>query len=159
MNREVRASESNFLQQSGRLLFSVTPASPLMSRYAPEADKIAGVSVCPLVPGPVISESQGFRPSPCHNDGREHGNAIEAAALGQVPRYFFHLTNGESLVDEVGEELDGAETARWHAMAVARELSSAHRIPDALVGRSISVVDESGVVIFKIALKPRDLDG
>jgi hypothetical protein len=76
-----------------------------------------------------------------------------------VPRYFFHLTNGESLVDEVGEELDGAETARWHAMAVARELSSAHRIPDALVGRSISVVDESGVVIFKIALKPRDLDG
>jgi hypothetical protein len=68
-----------------------------------------------------------------------------------VPRYFFHLTNGETLADEVGEEFDLVEEARGHATAVARELSR-NRLPLALVGRYIAVVDEQGVVVFKIAL-------
>jgi len=33
------------------------------------------------------------------------------------------MTNGDSVADEVGEEFDRVEAARWHAMAVARELS------------------------------------
>ena len=40
-----------------------------------------------------------------------------------MPRYFFDLTNGDSVTDEVGEEFDLVEAARGHAMAVARELS------------------------------------
>jgi hypothetical protein len=66
-------------------------------------------------------------------------------------RYFFHLTNGETLADEVGEEFDLVEAARGHAIAVARELSG-NRVPAVLVGRHISVADEEGVVVFKIAL-------
>jgi hypothetical protein len=68
-----------------------------------------------------------------------------------MPRYFFDLTNGDSVTDEVGEEFDLVEAARRHAMAVARELSR-NRLPRSLVGRHISVVDERGVVVFKILL-------
>jgi hypothetical protein len=69
-----------------------------------------------------------------------------------MPRYFFDLTNnGDSVADEVGEEFDLVEAARGHAMTVARELSR-NQLPDALVGRHISVVDERGVVVFKVAL-------
>jgi hypothetical protein len=68
-----------------------------------------------------------------------------------MSRYFFYLTNGDSIADEVGEEFDRVEAARGHAMAVARELSR-NRLSDALVGRSISVVDERGVVVFKVPL-------
>jgi len=53
---------------------------------------------------------------------------------------------------EVGEESDLVEAARGHAMAVARELSR-NRLPHALAGRQISVVDERGVVVFKGASK------
>jgi hypothetical protein len=68
-----------------------------------------------------------------------------------MPRYFFHLTNGVILADEVGEEFDLLEAARGHARAVVRELSR-NRLSAALVGRYISVADEKGVVVFKIAL-------
>jgi hypothetical protein len=68
-----------------------------------------------------------------------------------MSRYFFDLTNGDSVADEVGEEFDRVEAARGHAMAVVRELSR-NRLPDALVGRYISVVDERGVVVFKVPL-------
>jgi hypothetical protein len=68
-----------------------------------------------------------------------------------MSRYFFNLTNGDSVADEVGEEFDRVEAARGHAMAVARELSR-NLPPDVLVGRSISVVDERGIVVFKVSL-------
>ena len=71
-----------------------------------------------------------------------------------MPRYFFALTDKDSLslADyEIGEEFDLVEAARGHAMTVARELSR-NQLPDALVGRHISVVDERGVVVFKVPL-------
>jgi hypothetical protein len=68
-----------------------------------------------------------------------------------MSHYFFNLTNGDSVADEVGEDFDRVEAARGHAMAVARELSH-NQPPDALVRRSISVVDERGVVVFKVPL-------
>jgi hypothetical protein len=64
-----------------------------------------------------------------------------------MARYFFDLTNGASLADEVGEEFDHVEAARRRAMAVARELSR-NQLPYALVGRHISVVDERGVEVY-----------
>jgi hypothetical protein len=66
-----------------------------------------------------------------------------------MARYFFHLTNGDSLPDEVGEEFDFVEAAQRHAMAMARELSGSQRA-DALVGHHISVVDGWGVEVFKV---------
>jgi hypothetical protein len=68
-----------------------------------------------------------------------------------MPRYFFDVTNGSTLADEVEEEFELVEAARGHAMAVARELSQ-HQLPLALVGHFISVIDEGGVVIFKTPL-------
>jgi hypothetical protein len=68
-----------------------------------------------------------------------------------MPRYFFDLTNGDSVTDEVGEEFDLVEAARGHAVAMARELSR-NRPLHALDGRHISVVDERGVVVFKVPL-------
>jgi hypothetical protein len=78
---------------------------------------------------------------------------VRRRSLVFMPCYFFDLTDGDlSLADdEVGEELDHVEAARGHAMAVARELSR-NRLPDALVGRHISVVDERGIVVFKVPL-------
>jgi len=67
-----------------------------------------------------------------------------------MPRYFFHLTNGDYVGDVEGEEFDLVEAARGHAMTVARELS--RNRPRALVGHYISVVDERGVVVFKARL-------
>jgi hypothetical protein len=68
-----------------------------------------------------------------------------------MPRYFFDLTNDDSVADEVGEEFDGVDAARGHALTVARELSHGG-LPHALDGHHISVVDERGVVVFKIPL-------
>jgi hypothetical protein len=70
-----------------------------------------------------------------------------------MPRYYFALTDGDlSLADdEIGEEFDLVEAARGHAVAVARELSRNQR-SQALGGLYISVVDERGVVVFKVPL-------
>jgi uncharacterized protein DUF6894 len=70
-----------------------------------------------------------------------------------MARYYFALTDGDlSLADdEIGEEFDLVEAARGHAVAVARELSRNQR-SQALGGLYISVVDERGVVVFKVLL-------
>jgi hypothetical protein len=75
-----------------------------------------------------------------------------AAALAwTMPRYFFDLINGDSVRDEVGEEFDLVEAARGHAVAMARDLS--RNLPlHALDGHHISVVDERGVVVFRVSL-------
>jgi hypothetical protein len=79
-------------------------------------------------------------------------NVSEAAALVKtMPRYFFNLTNGDSVADEIGEKFDGVEAARGHAMTVAKELSRG-RLPRALIGRHISILDERGAVVFKVPL-------
>jgi hypothetical protein len=70
-----------------------------------------------------------------------------------MARYFFDLTNGDSIsVDEVGEEFDLVEEARGHALRVARELC--RNRPWAVdLGRYISVTDEWGVVVFRTPLR------
>jgi hypothetical protein len=57
-----------------------------------------------------------------------------------MARYFFHLTNEDTIADEVGEEFDLVEEARGHALAVARELSR-NAPPHRFAGHHISVVD------------------
>jgi hypothetical protein len=74
-----------------------------------------------------------------------------------MPRYYFDLSDGDLNLadDEVGEEFDLVEAARGHAVAVARELLR-NEPPHAFVGWHISVVDEQGVVVFKVPLYSRD---
>jgi hypothetical protein len=61
--------------------------------------------------------------------------------------FFFHLTNGDVIADDVGEEFDLVEEARGHALAVARELGPKGP-SDRFAGHHISVVDERRVVVF-----------
>jgi hypothetical protein len=61
-----------------------------------------------------------------------------------MSRYFFNLSNGHILKDVVGESFDLLVHARDHAVQVARELAGGMTS-----GRSISVTDEKGVVVFK----------
>ena len=72
--------------------------------------------------------------------------------MGTMPRYFFHLADGDTIYDDVGEEFDLVEEARGHALAVARELSRGGP-PPSLAGRHLSVVDVQGVVVFRVLLR------
>ena len=63
-----------------------------------------------------------------------------------MARYFFHLSNGLTVEDVDGEDFDLVAAARGHAVKVAQELGR-HGSP--LGGRSISVTDEQGDVVFK----------
>jgi uncharacterized protein DUF6894 len=64
-----------------------------------------------------------------------------------MPRYFFHLINGDYIADEEGEEFDLVEAA--HARELLRNR------PRPLMGYYISVVDEGGVVVFRVRYSPR----
>jgi hypothetical protein len=70
-----------------------------------------------------------------------------------MPQYFFHLTNGNPLEDILGESFDLVAEARGHAVKVAHELA---RNGSSLVGKSISVTDEQGVVVFKTQLSDEE---
>jgi hypothetical protein len=68
-----------------------------------------------------------------------------------MARYFFALTNGDSISDHVGEEFDLVEELEV-ALRVARELC--RNRPWAVdLGRYISVTDEWGVVVFRTPLR------
>jgi hypothetical protein len=66
-----------------------------------------------------------------------------------MARYFFHLSNGLTVEDVDSEDFDLVADARGHARKVAQELGG-HG--SSLDGRSISVTDEKGVVVFKTAI-------
>ena len=61
-----------------------------------------------------------------------------------MARYFFHLIDGLTLEDADGENFDLLAEARGHALQVAKELGRG-----LLGGKSISVTDEQGVVVFE----------
>jgi hypothetical protein len=69
-----------------------------------------------------------------------------------MQRYFFHLTNDETLEDELGEEFEFAEAAREHAAAVAFELAKGRPTSD-VAGGYISVTDQSGTELFRVPLR------
>jgi hypothetical protein len=63
-----------------------------------------------------------------------------------MPQYFFHLTNGIVVEDVDGGTFDHVAEARNHAVTVARELGRNHSSP---AGRSVTVTDEQGVIVFR----------
>jgi hypothetical protein len=70
-----------------------------------------------------------------------------------MARYFFHLNNGLTVEDVDGEDFDLVADARGHAVKVAQELG---RHGSSLGGRSISVTDEQGVVVYKTAISDEE---
>jgi len=68
-----------------------------------------------------------------------------------VPRYFFHLHDDMTVIDEEGAELSSAAAARERAIRNARELACAEVMRGHLVLRHrIDVADESGKVLFTV---------
>jgi Domain of unknown function (DUF6894) len=68
-----------------------------------------------------------------------------------MSRYYFHLTNGENNIlieDEDGEAFALLAEAQQNAMLIVRELQG----HSSLDGRSITVTDEVGVVVFKLPI-------
>jgi hypothetical protein len=70
-----------------------------------------------------------------------------------MARYFFHLINGLTVEDVDGEDFGLVSDARGHALKVAQELGR-HASP--LDGKSISVTDEQGVVVFKTTISDEE---
>ena len=70
-----------------------------------------------------------------------------------MARYFFNLINGLTVDDVDGEDFDLVADARGHALKVAQELG---RHGSSLGGRSISVTDEQGAVVFKTPIPDED---
>jgi hypothetical protein len=74
-----------------------------------------------------------------------------------MPRYHFNIRQKSELVlDKEGEELPDATSAEFEARMAAREIiCEALKAGEAIDGREIEVIDESGTVIHR--LKVRDV--
>jgi hypothetical protein len=67
----------------------------------------------------------------------------------RVPRYFFDITDDETKTDDVGQELEGLNAARIHAVSLSGDLLK--NFPDRFWSQgqwSCSVRDEEGLVLF-----------
>lgn len=68
-----------------------------------------------------------------------------------MPTYYFHLHNDVDVPDECGEELPDMETARAHALSMARfEVAEAAKQGRILLSHRIDVEDEHGVVLATV---------
>ena len=66
-----------------------------------------------------------------------------------MPRYFFHLTNGKTFKDDLGELLLGIAEAMAHAADIAKDLGE-----DAgWHSYSVVVEDEQGMEIGRVPVK------
>jgi len=64
-----------------------------------------------------------------------------------MPRFFFHVTNGDLTQDRDGDLCESVEDAKRHAITVARELG--HASSQTGIRRIVSVTDEGGTEIFR----------
>ncbi len=69
-----------------------------------------------------------------------------------MPRYFFHVRQGDTLTrDEEGEELPDAAEARHEAISAGREILGEKLLHGGgLDSRTIEIADEAGQVIGRI---------
>ncbi|MEA3025349.1 MAG: hypothetical protein QOF91_634 [Alphaproteobacteria bacterium] len=66
-----------------------------------------------------------------------------------MPRYFFHVKDGDTVLDTVGMELPSVEDAK----AEARRVVTMFKRPDpAAPPASLVVADESGATVFILTL-------
>jgi hypothetical protein len=64
-----------------------------------------------------------------------------------MPRYYFHVTNGETTRDQDGDLFESVEEAKRHAVTIARELG--HASSAAGARRHVCVTDEEGKEVFR----------
>lgn len=72
-----------------------------------------------------------------------------------MPRYFFHVRNGDSLIQDLeGIDLPDLDAARIEALEGARSLlSETVRTGGVLDGQRFEIVDESGQVLDTLSFR------
>ena len=78
-----------------------------------------------------------------------------------MPRFFFHLHNGEDVPDREGMDLPDREAAHGEAIRNARSIMAEEIMEGNLPLRDvIEVVDESGVAVMTVAFRDAvEIDG
>ena len=71
-----------------------------------------------------------------------------------MPRYYFHLTNGELVLDNhKGIDLPGNAAARTDAVALAHDLKHGAAMPDwDWTGWFVAVVDQDGHKVEEVSI-------
>jgi len=64
-----------------------------------------------------------------------------------MPRFYFHVTNGKTVPDEIGDQFESVDEAIRHAITMARELG--HATPPTNIRRNVAVIDEQGHEVFR----------
>jgi hypothetical protein len=64
-----------------------------------------------------------------------------------MPRFFFHVSNGDTIKDEQGDICESVEQAKRQAVTIARELG--HANPDTNARKNVCVMDEQGNEVFR----------
>lgn len=74
---------------------------------------------------------------------------------GGVPRFYFHVCNGNGFVeDEEGRDLPDREAARVEALAGARDIMAAELLNGEIdLGSFIEVEDESHLLLFTLTFE------
>lgn len=67
-----------------------------------------------------------------------------------VPRYFFHVLNGEASIEETGTELPDLDAAQRKAVQTAREIIEAGEISKS--DWLMMVVDDRGVIVMRLSI-------
>ena len=71
-----------------------------------------------------------------------------------MPRFFFHLHNGENVPDGEGMELPDREAAHGEAIRNARSIMAGDILEGRLpLGDVIEVVDETGAAVTTVAFR------
>ncbi len=71
-----------------------------------------------------------------------------------MPRFYFHLYNDLTAVDEEGQELPNPAVAHQKAIATARELAAeAVRNGRLVLDHRIEIADESGEVVSTVCFR------
>ena len=74
--------------------------------------------------------------------------------LGPVPRFYFHLYNDITSIDEEGSELPNSAVALQRAITLAREMAAeAVRNGKLVLDHRIEVTDEAGAVTGKVEFR------
>jgi hypothetical protein len=66
-----------------------------------------------------------------------------------MPRYFFHVLDGQKYSDPSGIEFATEAAARDHALAYAKTISRLHPDP----AMQVKVTDERGVEVVRVPLR------
>ena len=80
---------------------------------------------------------------------------VVLARFGNMPRYYFNVTNGQTLSDNEGQELVDDTAAREQAQKMAVNFRRLDRQTD-VRHHDVVVISESGAELFRVSIYPAE---